>query len=339
VVADNLVNLTLNMAKLAGPGLLKLDERKLKEQLVVVEAVIAHLAGRDDYLMIFDNVDDEEARKRISEIVPRLCRGRVIITSRMSEWNGGVKALVIDKLSEEEAVSYLMEKTQERRAAAYINHRHIGFKEYLAEFDKGRKKVLSWHKDKLQDHPEAVLSVWQTTEDCLDAGERGILRLASFLAPEAIPARLFESQGEKIAEAIGLIGGDEEIEEQIDVRGMLIELSVWSMINLTGERFIVHRLVQESVRLRIEEDYKKWAELALRLVDDYIPDDPTPDDVRSWVLWEVMAPHVSIVAEYGDESGIAEPTGRLMNELALHFKSKASFEVAEKLYCRVLATF
>ena len=366
VVADNLVNFTLNMAELAGTGLLNLDERKLKDQLAVVEAVVAHLAGRDDYLVIFDNVDDEEARKRISEIVPRLCRGRVIITSRMTEWSRGVKALAIDKLSEEEAVSYLLEKTQEGRAAAeddekivhrlaekldglpialeqaaaYINHRHVGFKEYLAEFDKGRKKVLSWHKDKLQDHPQAVLSVWQTTEDCLEDGERAILRLASFLAPEAIPARLFESQGEKIAQAIGLIGGGKEEVGEIDVRGMLSELSAWSMINLTGERFFVHRLVQESVRLRIEEeDYKKWTELALWLVDDYIPDDPQPHDVRSWGLWEVMAPHVSIVAEYGDRSGIAEPTGRLMNELALHFDSKASFEVAEKLYRRALAIY
>ena len=363
VVADNLVNLTLNMAKLAGVGLLNLEERKLEDQLAVVEAVVGHLAGRDDYLMIFDNVDDEEARRRVGEIVPRLCKGRVIITSRMGQWSGGVKAVAIDKLSEEEAVSYLLEKTQGERAAgeddkeaagrlagkldglpialeqaaAYINHRHIGFREYLVEFDKGRKKVLSWHSNKLQDYPEAVLSVWQTTEERLGAGELGILRLASFLGPEAIPAGLFESGGERIGEAIGLIGGGGDVDGEIDVRGMLGELGAWSMINLAGERFIVHRLVQESVRLRIEKDYAKWVELALRLVSDYIPDDPPPDDVQSWGLWEAMAPHVSVVAEYGDESGIGEPTGRLMNKLALHFESKASFEIAERLYRRALA--
>jgi hypothetical protein len=118
VVADNLLNYTSNMAKLAGVGLLNLEERKLKDELAVVEAVVGHLAGRDDYLVIFDNVDDEEARKRVSEIVPRLCKGRVIITSRMGQWSGGVKAVAIDKLSEKEAVSYLLEKTQEGRAAA-----------------------------------------------------------------------------------------------------------------------------------------------------------------------------------------------------------------------------
>jgi len=364
VVADNLLNYTSNMAKLAGVGLLNLDERKLEDQLAIVEAVVGHLAGRDDYLMIFDNVDDEEARRRIGEIVPRLCKGKVIITSRMAEWGGGVEAVAIDKLSEEEAVSYLLEKTQKGRAAgkndkeaagrlagkldglpialeqaaAYINHRRIGFEGYLVEFDKGRKKVLSWHSNKLQDYPEAVLSVWQTTEERLGAGERGILRLASFLGPEAIPAGLFESGGERIAKAIGLIGGGGDVEGEIDVRGMLGELGAWSMINLTGERFIVHRLVQESVRLRIEKDYKKWVKLALRLVDDYISGDPPPDDVRSWGLWEAMAPHVSVVAEYGDESGIGEPTGRLMNNLALHFASKVSFEIAERLYRRALAT-
>ena len=363
VVADNLVNLTLNMAKLAGVGLLNLDECKLEDQLAVVEAVVGHLAGRDDYLVIFDNVDDEEARGRVGEIVPRLCKGKVIITSRMAEWGGGVEAVAIDKLSKEEAVSYLLEKTQRGRAAgeddkeaagrlagkldglpialeqaaAYINHRHIGFEGYLVEFDKGRKKVLSWHSNKLQDYPEAVLSVWQTTEECLGAGELGILRLASFLGPEAIPAGLFESGEERIGEAIGLIGGGGDVDGEIDVRGMLGELSAWSMINLTGEEFIVHRLVQESVRLRINEDYKEWVELALWLVDGYIPGDPPPDDVRSWGLWEAMAPHVSVVAEYGDESGIGEPTGRLMNSLALHFASKASFEIAEKLYRRALA--
>ena len=154
----------------------------------------------------------------------------MLITSRRSNWPDEVADLSIDKLEEGDASAYLLEKTEGKRAksaddealakeiareldglpvaleqaAAYICQRRIGFGTYLKDFGKSRKTVLSWDKGEVN-YPKAVLAAWQTTKEQLGPREQGILGMASFLAPEAIPADLFESQPEKVEESSGLV--------------------------------------------------------------------------------------------------------------------------------------
>ena len=369
VVAETEASLHTNIASLASSHLLNLSEQGSKEQPVIVEAVLVELGQRADWLMIFDNVDSKKAAGRLHEqVLPRLAGGNVLITSRRSNWPDEVADLSIDKLEEADAAEYLLEKTEGKRtksaddealakeiarkfdglpvaleqAAAYICQRHIGFGTYLKDFSESHKKVLSWDKGEVK-YPTAVLATWQTTKEHLGPREQGILGMASFLGPEAIPAGLFESQAQRIEESAGLVLEETAAElkgkeGEIDVRSLLAELAGWSMINLADESFTIHRLVQDSIQLSIPEDRRKaWAKLALELVNQYIPQDPPPDDVRSWYIWGPAESHIAAIAAHADGMGIGEQTTRLMNGLGLYFNARARFDEAEPLMRRALA--
>ncbi len=371
VVADTVANLNTNLAALAGPHLLNLPEQESREQPVIVEAVLSELGRRKGWLLIVDNVDSDESAARLHKhVLPRLTGGSVLITSRRSNWPDDVADLAIDKLDEPDAVAYLLEKTQYKRAASdndeelakeiarklgglpvaleqaasYICQRRIGFGTYLQDFGESRKKVLSWYKGELN-YPVEVLATWETTNEHLGPSERGILRLASFLAPEAIPAALFESQPEKVKEATGLILEEaasasqlEGEEDNPNVRGLLAELAGWSMITLAEETFTMHRLVQDSIRLSIPDEKRKaWGKLALELVNKHIPAEPPPNDVRSWDIWKSADSHVAAVVAHAGGLGIGEPTTRLMACLAMYSNARARFDEAEPMYRRALA--
>ena len=89
----------------------------------------------------------------------------MLITSRRSNWPDEVADLSIDRLDEADAVAYILEKTEGKRAksaneealakevgreldglpialeqtAAYVCQRHIGFGTYLQDFGESRK--------------------------------------------------------------------------------------------------------------------------------------------------------------------------------------------------------
>ena len=371
VTADSVFSLNANLAALAGPPLLNLPEFNQSDQSLIVEAVIRALSHRDDCLLILDNVDDDAARRYIfQELLGQLTAPHILITSRLYDWPPDIADLSVTELKTNEAASYLRARTEGKRsatkndntsseqlaaaldglpvaleqAAAYINHRRITFDMYLQEFNVSRSKTLARYEN-LVNYESPVLFTWTSTQARLDPLAHGILRLAAFLAPDPIPTALFESQSDSLDLVTDLLKQEKLYQEiqprdcQLNIHDSLAELAGWSMINLTGDSFIVHRIVQDSVRLTIPSDMQKqWTESALNLVSNYIPGDPTPHDVRSWPLWTAVEPHVTCIIEQALPFNIQEPTGRLMNDLGLYLQQRVRFDEAEKLINRSLAS-
>jgi len=342
------------MAELAGKDVMGLGMEGNK-QVETAQAVMGELQQREGWLLILDNVDERAMQECVRSVMGRLGRGKVIVTSRITEWREEEAGpIVIDKLGLKDSTRYLLERTEKRRAgsdndealaeqmakeldglpialewaAAYINRKRVGFDGYLAKYEKGRKDVLGFADGGIWvDYPKPVLTVWQTTEEQLSEGARMLLGVMSFLGPEAIPAELF----------IGRAGETGE-DEGVDWQAGLVELGDWSMIRYEGGRVTVHRLIQEVTRLRLEKErYGKLCETAIGMVDDYTSIDPRPDDVRSWGYWEAMAGHVEMVVGYADGQAVAGPTGRLMSCLALFYAAQARYGEAEPMYRRALA--
>lgn len=371
VTANTVTSLNRNIAALAGPRLLNLPERDKAEQAIIVEAVLQGLGHLRDWLLIIDGVDSKEVSEHLHKhVLGRLAGGDVLITSRMSDWPDEVADLPIDKLVEVDAAAYLLEKTEGKRrlssedealagelahgldglplaleqAASYINCRRIGFAAYQEELAEARAKVFSGQQTELVNYPLPVVAACRVTEECLQPWERGILRIACLLAPEPIPAALFASQPKKITEAgklllkeVGLNSKLANMRGGLDVHSLLVALSEWSMINLTDDRFTVHPLVQDLIRGNIPEGKDKaWAKLALRLANDYVPQTPAPDDVRSWALWSDVDSHVASLLARGDALNVAEPTSALMHRLGRYLKARARFDEAEPIYRRAL---
>jgi len=370
VRGDTPTALDANLAALAAPHILNLPEHDLPDQPAIVDAVLRDLARRTSCLLVIDNVDTpESARKVRSDILPYFAGIHVLVTSRIANWPDGVQDMPIDKLEVADAAAYLLDKTEGSRtpadddravaeqlardldglpialeqAGAYVAYRRIGFHAYLAEFAAARDTVLGWHDPNLVNYPTAVLAAWQMTERRMGADARAVLRLVSLLAPDPIPTATVEARPDTVGAAARLISDEDDAKpsgeetSDSDCRAVLADLAAWSMIDLVDTEFVIHRLVQESVRLRIPADTRaQWIRLALDLVNEHVPGDPPPDDVRSWPVWNAVEPHVAAVIDHARKAGITEHTTRLMNGLALYLNTRALFDEAEPLMRRAL---
>ncbi len=362
VVAESPEALRANLADLARPDLLNLPEYEAAAQDKSVAAVLRWLHEHDRWLLILDNVDTKETEQAVVKIVPSLSAGRVLITSRIKDWPASIRRQPIETLSLDEAQRFILERTAEDRnsskddpdqalrlaeelgglplaleqAAAYIAQRQMSLSEYLEEWEKEREKVLNWYDGSVVEYPRSVAVTWQTTFQQLSPTAAAVLRLTAYLAPDPIPSKMFEDGAEIVGEAVGLLC--EEIGAQVEdrpVKEAITELAAFSMVTRKGESFTAHRMVQDALRSRIPEVRRRdWIERSLRLVNDFSP--PTPSDVRTWPIWDPLRPHASRVTQYADDAGIAHPTARLMNQLALLLLNKSLYREAEPLMRRTL---
>ncbi|HSK79602.1 MAG TPA: tetratricopeptide repeat protein [Thermoanaerobaculia bacterium] len=360
VRAESPEALHASLAGLAVPLSLSISSGQPQEE--IIRAVFGWLQQNPGWLLILDNVDTEEAEQAVLEILPALKGGHILITSRRTNWPAEIQERPIEKLSQEEATRYLLDRTKQKRAsgsddtekagelaslldglplaleqaAAYINHRRISFSKYLKDWQGKRKTVLDWYDASHMRYPAPVAVTWQSTFDQLCLTAKSILRLSAYLAPDPIPVEMFE-EGEKIlkeADARLCAQTGEEI-ESTTVDEALADLAAYSMASFSNGMFTVHRMVQEVLRTRVPKERRRdWIELSLRLVNDFSP--PDPGNVRSWPVWDVLRPHVAEVVGQADQVRISDPTARLMNHLGQLLSAKGLYPEAEPLMRRAL---
>ena len=97
---------------------------------------------------------------------------------------------------------------------------------------------------------------------------------------------------------------------------------------------MLQEVTQDQISKELQQDYIRGM---LAIVDDYIPADPPPQDVRAWPLWERLRTHVAAILRAADAEKIAAPTTRLMNDLGSLLMSKNIWHEAEILYRRAWA--
>jgi tetratricopeptide (TPR) repeat protein len=356
--------LTAAVNELAGPTVLNIEGYQNEQPEVLLGKVLEALDRRDKRLIIFDNVDGPAMRTAVLGLLPRLAGAKVLVTSRLADWGGAVRSIKIEKLGPEVSAEYLLEKTQGKRAenendeslarklagkldglpaaleqaAVYINHLRIGFARYLQELEENSRQVLDWKEksDHAVDYPATVLATWQMTEQQLGSMEKTLLRLIAFMGPDKIPVWLFEKQGNRGKAAEVLVSGEGKKKPKevlpAEIRKGLANLADWSMIQMEGESFSIHRLVQETTRLRMEEPERRaFCQIAADLVDEVTAFDPPPYDVRSWGYWREMEGHIASVLVHSGANSIDRPPVRLMNGLGVYYFAQARYAEAEPL--------
>jgi len=118
VRADDPATMNAGLAALTSAEVLDLPEKEAKEDQAKVEAAFRWLEAHPTWLMILDNVDDDEAVKAVAELMARLKGGQVIVTARASNFPGSIRKLSLDALDEDAATEFLLERTRDDRAAA-----------------------------------------------------------------------------------------------------------------------------------------------------------------------------------------------------------------------------
>jgi tetratricopeptide (TPR) repeat protein len=345
--ADSPEELRRNLAGLAGP--LQLAERETAEEEVRLNGLLSWLGANPGWLLILDNVDVPPALVEVDWLMGRLVGGHVLLTSRLDRFARQIEPLELDVLTREAAADFLLQATDTRRrkaidddvgadelaeelgglalaleqVASTIHKERWGFRQYLEIWRSNREKVVGWARPEITGYHHAVAVTWQTSVDQLTEAGRHLLERLAFLAPDPMPLFLLNVA---IPQA-----------ETVDLHDALTDLTSVSLAirNAEGERFAVHRLVQDVTRRSLDEaTSRRRVTQSLRWVDAAFTGDP--EDVRTWPRLDPLVSHGLSVVQWADRAGITEPSAWLTNQLGLLFAQKSLHAQAEPLYRRTL---
>lgn len=328
----------------------------LRDTDQTVKTVRLWLEGKCDsrWLLVFDNAKEP---KDLERYVPVAGNGQIIITSRLSVWDGFAQLLEVgvfqrDKM-EGESVDFLLKKTGKadrkgaadlaselgdlplalEQAGAYIKESGISFSDYLVRLKENRKELLS--NGKTQNYPESVATTWEISflavqKENPAAGD--LLNLIAFLAPDAIPRSLLEEGAKHIPEPLSsYLQNSQQLDDCIAI------LNRYSLIDAADNQISVHRLVQAVVQDRLNlEDQRKWAESALRMVNDAFSFSQL--DMESWEKCSRLYSHAFSASEHAQKLEVSpQETANLLNSLGGYLNNRMELASARAVLERALA--
>lgn len=325
-------------------GRLDLPEKSSQDQRVTVEAVRCWLEQNGGWLLVFDNAQKPED---LNDYLPLTGKGHVIITSRNPNWGGTAKTLPVDVFSRDESIEFLQSRTGQKdgaetlaealgnlplaleQAGAYILATGINLADYLELFQTRRNELWKDEK-KPESYREKVETAWTVSMDRVKEEATvgaDLLNLCAFLAPDDIPRKLFSEGNEHLPESLA---------DKLAVNRAVDALQRYSLINATPESLSVHRLVQAVARDRLsEEERKRWADAAVRLVNDAFPQ--KSQDVGTWSECSVLLPHALAAAGHSEGLEVAQKeTQHILNQAGGYLFGRAEYKEAGALFERAL---
>jgi tetratricopeptide (TPR) repeat protein len=348
--AEEPATLASDLAALAGP--LNLPQKDATDQRIIIHAVRSWLdAKQARWLLIFDNARGPE---ELPEYLPQSRLGHVIITSRNPNWLSVAAPLPVQVWSRDEATRFLLKRTRQtdenaaaklaeelgdlplalEQAGAYIEEAGSTISAYLELF-RSRRSELWEEEHPPADYPYTVAATLSLSLDKVlqkSPVAADLLNLLAFLGPDEIPLSVVTGGRRHLPEALS-----ETASDAVAMNNAIKSLRQYSLVERSGDLVTVHRLVQAVVRDRLDErEKKRWAEAAVRLVNDAFP--VQSQDVRTWPECARLLPHALCAAEHAEKLGLApEATARVLNQVGAYLWGRAEFGEAKAALERALS--
>ena len=220
--------------------LLNLPEKNNQDLERTISAVQRWFMQHTKWLLILDNADDLIL---IRDFLPTMSRGHIILTTRAQAVGGLAKRLEIEKMGLEEGKLFLLRrinlitedasfdtfssaansKAQEivkamdglplalDQAGAFIEESKCTLADYVALYEKQKGTLLKRRGTLVSDHPEPVATTWALSFEKVikvNPAAGDLLRLCSFLAPDAIPEELFTTGASELGPILEPIATD-----------------------------------------------------------------------------------------------------------------------------------
>ena len=305
------------------------------------------------WLLVFDNA---QKRGDLERYIPVAGSGQIIITSRLSVWDGFAQLMEVgvfqrDKM-EGESVDFLLKRTGKKdregaadlaaelgdlplaleQAGAYIKESGISFADYLVRLKENRRELLS--KGKPLSYPDSVATTWEISFKAVQeaipaAGD--LLNFLAFLAPDAIPRSLLDG-AEHLPEPLSTcVRNSGRLDDCIAL------LNRYSLIGATDNLFSIHRLVQAVVQDRLSpEDQRIWAESALKMVNDAFSFSQL--DEGTWEKCSKLSSHALSASEHSERLEVSQQeTAVLLNSLGNYLHNRMELASARAVLERALA--
>ncbi len=347
---ETAATLAADFAALAWPPHLQLEERHLREQERVIEAVMGWLRAHERWLLAIDNLD-EPSIPTLNSLLARGLAGHVVVTSRVPVWDQ--PALEVEPMPLEVATAFLLERSGQTdgeaaatvaeivgglplalvQAAGYLRTSGRDLASY-AELLRGRLGELLG-QNKPADYPLTVAATWQLSFERIDhehAPAAALLRLCAFLAPNDIPISLLLEAADELPKELRTATTD-----QIRLDRAIGELRRYAILDRQGDELRVHRLVQAVVRESLPNDLRQqWTGAAVRVVSAAFPVEA--EDPQLWQACAHLLPHAQIATDQAEEL-MQEPrrTSWLLDRVAMYLRARGELLQARRLFERALA--
>lgn len=349
--------------------ILALPEAQEKDLKIVIAAVDRWLKQWESWLLVLDDVKDEQL---LNSFIPSVERGDILITTQLRTIIE-VSDIEVEKMTDSEGVLFLLRRmravapnsggdedlidkypealkiTQKMdglplaldQAGAFIEETACGLSGYINRFETQHRQLLNrrggFLPDDLKpsDQPASVvtalvLSVERAENAHTLAGD--ILRLCAFLYPDAIPEEIITGGTSAFSHVHpSTMVTSAQVADAVDI------LCKFSLLNRDPDKstLSIHPLMQTVLQDEMDKATQRlWAECAVLAVSLTFP----TIDFTTWPRCEIYLPQalvcVNLIKQWQMESSEA---AHLLHETAFYSFERASYDRVEDLYKQALS--
>jgi serine/threonine protein kinase/tetratricopeptide (TPR) repeat protein len=335
------------------------DEQNQPNQQDLIATVKHWLAGHTHWLLILDNVEDLSI---VNAFLPSLCRGHVILTTRIQATGQIANGIDLEKLELADAALFLLRRTgiiQQHelpedtvsadsieakdiaqvmdglplaldQAGAYIEGTGCSLFDYFDRYRKQRTKLLDLRGDANAEHPEPVTTTWRLSfakVEQINPAAAELLRFCTFLHPDDIPEAF-------IANGASLLGPQLEpmATDPAQLDAAIATLRKFSLVrrNAQQKMLTIHRLVQAVLKDDMDTETQcLWADRVIQVINRSFP---RGDQVASWPACQRYLPHVYLCLPLIEQWHLASPeAAHLLDQAGLYLLEQAQYTQARYL--------
>ncbi len=343
--------------------LLGLPQKDDKDAHAVAASVRRWLDVNPGWLLVFDNVEDLNLT---AAFAPAAGGGHLLLTTRLQATGGFAERVDLEDMEPEEGALFLLrrakllppetpfgsasaadrklalEVTRELaglplaldQAGAFIEEVPSTLAEYLGFYRTEGRKLRARRGELAQDHASVTVtfSLAFARVEAANPAAADLVRVCSFLSPDAIPEEIFLEGGTQLGERLAQLAG-----KPFELAEALKEAGRFSLIHRqpAAKTIDIHRLVQEVVKDEMSQEVQRtWAERVVRAVKQAFP----YVEYRSWPVCDRLLPHaLSCAALIHEQQLEFDEAARLLNQAGFYLRERARYPEAEPLYQRALA--
>jgi tetratricopeptide (TPR) repeat protein len=291
------------------------------------------------------------------------------LTTRQQVTEPVAQAIVLDMLSDDEGILFLLKRTKRLtfdavltttstsemviartitqqlgglplaldQAGAYIAENRCSLSHYLNLFKQQQRVLLQRRGTVPSDHRQSVTTTFSLAFEQLQQKNKpasDLLTVCAFLAPDAIPLEIITEGAAHLGMVLGTAVGD-----TLQLDKMLETLQACSLVQRDPEEknLAIHRLVQTVLQDTLQEAERySWAERTMLAINAAFPE----VEHKTWAQCKRLLPHALLAAQYiKRQQIISKEAGRLLSETAVYLRDRSRYSEAEPLFLQALQIF
>ena len=317
---------TLVSSFVALAELLALPERTEEDQRKIVASVLRWLNQHQNWLLLFDNVEDLALLK---SFLPASGQGVLLLTTRLHTLGTVAQPIELPPMTREEGLAFLLARStrypgdksspvydsHERAAAqeivaamgglplaldqagAYIDATQCSLSDYLRLLQSSQYRLLD-EQDLASDHPLSVSRTFALAFERIEQQNPAaaeILTVCAFLAPDAIPESFFLEGATQLGPTFEALAAD-----PLAFQDALKTLLTYSLLQRgpATHTLTIHRLVQVVHKERLAKEIQRsWARRIVEALSQLFPiDEGIQEDY--WQAGKRLLSHALMALEF-----------------------------------------